>query len=619
MKCSALKSTLTAVFCLSVFSLAALPEIRVTTQNNAAINSTSANWQGAGNCVSTNTFIHKYTAASSITLTDPSDSRNNISVSGLADSIRGRGNSTWNGDKKPYRIKFGEHQSMFGQTKKHKSWALIANWYDPTFALNAVAFELGKRLGLEGTPNSFFVDFYLNGSYKGIYQITDIVHVNKGRVEVDEKEGWLAEFDYHCPSTTDEVDFLTTYPTSQQSPKYKWTVQLHTFIKSPETNYDFVKKDINNLTTTMFNKSGFPENGYRDLVDLDSYAKYLMVELFMDNFDFICKADTNGLASNFAHKDKGGKIKAGPLWDLDLTAGVDDQKNFPKHFQYYNYSIKPKHPFYKKFFDDPVFLAKWKKTWDKYKSDFQDMTKFMDSIATYVEGSVEKNFALQKGGGFYIPDAPATKQAYKDGVGNLKTWWNNRINFFQQEITKMNIDTSKDIVDPSSSSNVSVSSSSNISSSSSDANSGSVTLSCTGLQATVEKGAKIAEPILTCSNNNQATNPNWTGRPQGGTSWDVSATTNTPSYTISVAATCGSAQTSATCGTVVVGNEATSIGNFIVLKNLPSNTKIEVYNLQGKLVYSSYPENPKILRIGVQTKGIYIIKTASGTQRMVVK
>jgi len=534
MKCSTLKSTLTAVFCLSVLSLAALPEIRVNTKNNVAISSTSANRQGAGNCVTTNTFIHKY-APMSLTLTDPNESANNISVAGFADSIRMRGNSTAVSSisKKPYRIKFSEHKSMFG-TKKHKSWALLANWYDPTFALNAVAFELGKRMGLPGTPNNFFVDLYLNGSYRGIYQVTDIVQVNKGRVEVDEKDGWLAEFDYHCPSDADEVDFLTTYPTSQPSTAYNWTVQLHTFIKSPETNYQFVKDQINELTATMFNKPGFPENGYRELVDLESYAKYIMVELFMDNFDFICKADTNGLASNFAHKDKGKKIVAGPLWDLDLTAGVDDKKNFPKHFQYFNYPIKPKHPYYKRFFDDPVFLAKWKKTWDKHISDFKDMTKFMDSIATHLEGSVEKNFALQKGGGsYYTPEAPATKQAYKDGVGKLKTWWNSRIDFFQQEMNKMNIDISKDIVELSSSSD-------------------------NGSSSSVNESSSSIEYISSSSEETDIT--------------------------------------------------PILAGNAIVLENLPRNTKIEVYNLHGKRV--SFP---------VQTKGVYIIKTAHGTQRMVVK
>jgi hypothetical protein len=54
-------------------------------------------------------------------------------------------------------------------------------------------------------------------------------------------------------------------------------------------------------------------------------------------------------------------------------------------------------------------------------------------------------------------------------------------------------------------------------------------------------------------------------------------------------------------------------GMYIVLENLPKNTKVEVYNLQGKQIYSAHPENPKILRILVQTKGIYIIKIGNAS------
>jgi hypothetical protein len=48
--------------------------------------------------------------------------------------------------------------------------------------------------------------------------------------------------------------------------------------------------------------------------------------------------------------------------------------------------------------------------------------------------------------------------------------------------------------------------------------------------------------------------------------------------------------------------------NAIILQNLPTNAKVEVYNLQGKRVYMNNPVNPLIMKIKVQTKGIYIVK-----------
>jgi len=544
--------TLITIACLSVFSLAALPELKVNTKNGVAINSPAANLytqaqQNSNNCQNHLIFVHNYVPME-LTLTDAAHPENNISVSGYKDSIRGRGNSTWAGDKKPYRIRFDEHKSMFG-SKKHKSWALLANWYDQTFALNAVGFELGKRIGIPGTPNQFIVDFYLNNEYKGIYQITDLVQVNKGRLEIDENEGWLVEFDYHCPSKSTEVDFATDYPTSPSGSK------LHTFIKSPEdlpklSDYDFVKRDVNNLTSAMFNKSGFPNNGYRDLVDLESVAKYLMLEQFIDNFDFNNKSNNSGFpASNFFHKDKGGKIKAGPIWDLDLTAGVE-YATFPTHFKTDKTPVMPRHAFYKKFFEDTLFLIKFKKAWIKYKPDIEAMSKqngFIDSIATAVQGSVERNFALQLGdnktcndsgsntckrgaGGFsgMAPIVLGNLQAYKAKVDTLKIWWGKRIAFFQQEMDKWNIDLSKDIEDPqpsSSSKPTTSSSSSNISSSS--------------IRASSSSGA------------------------------------------------------------------TTSIH---LSQSKPQGAKIEVYNLQGKLIYSGYSENLEIPKLPVQTKGMYIIK-----------
>jgi len=126
----------------------------------------------------------------------------------------------------------------------------------------------------------------------------------------------------------------------------------------------------------------------------------------------------------------------------------------------------PRHAFYKKFFDDPVFKAKFKKSWIKYKPDIQAMPAFIDSIANVVQGSVVKNFELQLGsnktcndnntntckrgaGGFsgMAPIVLGNLQAYNNEITKLKTWWGNRITFFEQELNSMNIDTTKDIPD----------------------------------------------------------------------------------------------------------------------------------------------------------------------------
>jgi len=62
-----------------------------------------------------------------------------------------------------------------------------------------------------------------------------------------------------------------------------------------------------------------------------------------------------------------------------------------------------------------------------------------------------------------------------------------------------------------------------------------------------------------------------------------------------------------------------TIGSQILLSNLPSNAKVEIYNLQGKRIYSGNSENSKILKIPVQTKGIYIASINGVHAKVVAK
>jgi len=189
---------------------------------------------------------------------------------------------------------------------------------------------------------------------------------------------------------------------------------------------------------------------------------------------------------------------------------------------------------------------------------------------------------------------------------------------------------------PTSSSSVSAASSSSSSKASSSSASSSVTLSCTGLQASVEKGSTIAIPTLTCSNNSPATNESWTGRPGNNSSWDVSATTTTTSYTIGANATCGSASgLTATCGTVAVvdattssssatevsssSQETTPIISNIPLTHLALSGVVEIFDLKGNKVASVNVSDPQAVKLQLP-KGVYFAK-ALGMQsvKFVVK
>jgi hypothetical protein len=57
---------------------------------------------------------------------------------------------------------------------------------------------------------------------------------------------------------------------------------------------------------------------------------------------------------------------------------------------------------------------------------------------------------------------------------------------------------------------------------------------------------------------------------------------------------------------------AKAISNTIMLGNLPANSKVQVYNLYGKLVYNSQAPSSNSQSINVRAKGLYIVKVRFG-------
>jgi spore coat protein CotH len=146
------------------------------------------------------------------------------------------------------------------------------------------------------------VELILNGVYEGSYVLTEQVQVGKGRVDIDEDAGFLVELDSYY----------------DEDPKFTSTSsKLPVMIKSPEdledpAGYDFVKDSVNQLDNLLFAED-FPENGYRDLIDMDTFVKFLIINEVVGNSELSYPKS----AYMYKDNDKDGKICLGPLWDFD--------------------------------------------------------------------------------------------------------------------------------------------------------------------------------------------------------------------------------------------------------------------------------------------------------------
>ena len=97
-----------------------------------------------------------------------------VDYQGNNDSVRGRGNSSWNYDKKPYNLYLYQPASLLGMDEAAE-WALIANASDNTNLRNKLIYDFADSISPHPgwVPENEYVDLFLNGEYAGLYLLSE--------------------------------------------------------------------------------------------------------------------------------------------------------------------------------------------------------------------------------------------------------------------------------------------------------------------------------------------------------------------------------------------------------------------------------------------------------------
>ncbi|MDR2768084.1 MAG: CotH kinase family protein [Treponema sp.] len=355
--------------------------------------------------------------AADMEILDPDNGANNFR--GRVE-IRGRGNATWKAPKRPYRLKFDAKTSLFGY-EKAKSWVLLANYQDTTLLSNSVAFELGRLFGLPFTPHTVHADMIFNGRYDGNYTLSEQIQIGKGRVEIGGEGSFFVELDSHYD---DEPKFRTAL------------LDMPVMIKYPEnladaSAYDFIRDALNGLETALFSET-FPDSGYRDLIDLDVFVDYIMINEITRNVDI------QHPHSVYLYRDGGedSRIKIGPLWDFDYGFDYNSESVYfggGVYFgdatgMYYHTVFREGQGerFFRRFFEDPYFRAKYRERWNEKYSGIAAMETYIDRMAPLLEKSHKAN---SKVWWWNAVD-------YKKEIERMKDWWRRRIEYLNTEINQ---------------------------------------------------------------------------------------------------------------------------------------------------------------------------------------
>lgn len=321
-------------------------------------------------------------------------------------SIRGRGNTTWGYAKKPYAIKLDKKSEVLGMPE-HKRWVLLANWTDRTLLRNSVAFEIARKTGLEWTPRGTFVEVVLNDTHLGNYYLCEQIKGDKNRVNISELKatdteeptitgGYIVELDTY-------FDEINKFRTVRKNLPVNFKEPDEEVLNSQQMNY--MVNYFNKIEDILYASAG---GNYQDYLDINSFIDWWLVHELTMNWE------PNHPKSSYMHKDRNGKLKAGPVWDFDWETFMPGSNSFKLN----------KAIWYDKLFEDPAFVATVKIRWNTLKPGFETIIPFIDEQAAYIRKSAIAN-------GNMWPISPGVngdeKLSFDDAVLRLRKAYEERI------------------------------------------------------------------------------------------------------------------------------------------------------------------------------------------------
>lgn len=351
----------------------------------------------------------------------------------LSAQVRGRGNSTWNFDKKPYRIKFNDKVDLFGMGKA-RDWVFLANTMDMSMLRNLTVYRMAQQFeGLESTTDCEFAHVYINDDYQGLYLIVEQVEEGKNRVEIG--DGLDGDDNVCAP---EDMGFLLECGRGGDSsggqrvfyPKSFGSVETdHVVIKSPDSwvltdkHVDYIKKYYEDVQKAIAND------------DFDTLCELVDIQSFVDSFictEYVLAGDMG--YDYFAYKELGGKLFLGPLWDYDQSAGSSEHggKN------YRSWNAADPHPWYVKLIKNEQFRQLVIDSWMEHYDYIHGIPDMLYGIADYYSADIDLNYDRWKGflgsAQWRSPREIIALKTYPEHVDYYIKWLGNRVKWIEDEL-----------------------------------------------------------------------------------------------------------------------------------------------------------------------------------------
>lgn len=317
--------------------------------------------------------------------------------------IHVRGSSSSGFPKKPYALTFWGEDNDDKKVDlkgfpKGSDFALISCYnYDRTYLHDPLMFDLSRQAG-RYAPRTRHVEVFVIGreytpllstNYYGLFALEERIKAGDGRVPVDEvvspsdvtqpalSGSYLFKADRVDP---DEFSWRTAHNFPNSTGRYMVLAypKLDTF--QPEQGR-FIINAFNDFENAAYGADPMnPATGVPRTIDVPSWIDFHILKMYSMDVDIFT-------LSSWFHKDRGGKIMAGPVWDFDRALGPygDVYATFPyvKRWDAWTFASEPftRGDFWGKLHAQPHFRRLYWDRWAELRQGVMSETNLAATIA----------------------------------------------------------------------------------------------------------------------------------------------------------------------------------------------------------------------------------------------
>ena len=370
-----------------------------------------------------------------------------------------RGSSSQMFDKKSYGFETWDENdndldAPLGGFPEEEDWILYGPYSDKSLIRNVLIYGLSNDIGQYATRTNLY-ELEINESFLGTYVLMEKIKRDKNRVDVSKNKeedvsgGYILKIDKPTGDGQwydDSFSFSSKFMPNGNIGQNKNTFFLYEYPNADDINDDqknYIQNFIHDFENALASENFSSEqSGYQNYIDLDSFIDFFILNEVSKNPDGF-------RLSTFMHKDKGEKLKMGPIWDFNLAFGNVNYCNgaSTEGWTHRFNEVCPNDtwlvPFWwKRFMEDPVFVSTLKERWNNLRTNLFSTSEVLQRITLIEEqlkssNAIKNNFSKWSILGEYVWPNDYIGNSYDDEINYLKDWTVKRLEWMDIEINNL--------------------------------------------------------------------------------------------------------------------------------------------------------------------------------------